>query len=58
MTTDQIRARRDKLESDMRAEGATEPMIQRLATEEVAAKMLDYEQQVIDQITSLFGPAP
>lgn len=50
-----IRARRAQLEADMRAEGSPEHMIGRLATADTAAKMVDYERQIVDRITGLFG---
>lgn len=50
-----IRARRAMLEANMRVEGTPEPMIERLATDGVAARMLDHERQITDMITNLFG---
>lgn len=50
-----IKARRDKLESDMRAEGTPEWLIERNATLETAARMVAYERQVVGMIANLFG---
>lgn len=47
--------RRAQLEADLRAEGAPEHMIDHLATDDVADKMLDHEQRTVDLIHSLFG---
>jgi hypothetical protein len=51
----EVRAKRQQLEDAMRVEGAPEPMIERLATDDTAARMLDYDRQVVGLITSLFG---
>lgn len=57
MTHDDIMAvadRRAKLERDLRAEGAAEPVIDRLATDQTAAKMLAYERDVVGLLTGMF----
>lgn len=48
-----VRARRDLLEASMRAEGTPEPVIARLATDDTAAKMVAYEEKLLDFI--MFG---
>jgi hypothetical protein len=52
----EVSARREQLEASMRAEGAPQDMIERLATDKTAAKMLEYDRKVTDMILSLFGP--
>lgn len=52
-----IRARRASLEAEMRAEGAPDWMIQRNATDEAAARLIDYERRAVDFIGSMFGGA-
>jgi hypothetical protein len=52
----QIQSRRDLMVEQMRAEGTPEPVIERLATDDTAAKMLEYDRKVTDMILSLFGP--
>lgn len=39
---------------DLRAEGAAEPVIDRLATDQTAAKMLAYERDVVGLLTGMF----
>lgn len=55
MDADDVRARRDLLEANMRAEGTPEHMIRRLATDDTAAKMLDYEAGTLAFIKNIFG---
>ena len=55
-TEAEVRARREALEADMRAEDASEAMITRLATDETAAMMLDYERGMLNEIARMFGP--
>lgn len=52
----EVRERRAKLEADMRAEGAHEAEIARLATDDTAEKMLAYERKTLAFIQNvMFG---
>lgn len=51
----EVEARRDRLAADLRAEGANEAAIARLATDEVAGRMVKYESEVIGLISGMFG---
>lgn len=48
-------ARREKLEADLRAEGCNETIIRRLASVEVAQKLVEHERKVVNMIQGLFG---
>lgn len=51
----ELEARRDRLAADMRAEGASDATIERLATDDTAAKMLRHERECMGAIFALFG---
>ncbi len=55
MTPRSVELRRQLSEAAMRAENTPESEIKRLATPEVAEKMLAHEQRVVGMIWGLFG---
>lgn len=50
--------RQAKLRADLIAEGASQDMIDRLATRENAQRMVEYEDKVQDMILGLFEVKP
>ena len=52
----EVDARREMLAADLRAEGASPAMVERLATDDTARKMVAYERQCFDLIVGMFGP--
>lgn len=52
-----IRARRNQMEAELRLEGAPESFIERVATDETAAKMLANERKMVGVIQSLMSAA-
>lgn len=50
-----IRARRNRLEAELRLEGLPESFIARVATDETAEKLLENEQRVVGLIHGLVG---
>lgn len=51
----EVSARRDVLAADMRAEGTPEAVVERLATDETAARRLDEEARVVAWVRGMFG---
>lgn len=51
----EVARRRAQMVADLRAEGASDAAIDRLATDEAAANMVAYERQCVGQILGLFA---
>lgn len=51
----EVRARRIKLVAGLRAEGANDAAVERLATDEVVTRMMDHEQRCVAMARGLFG---
>lgn len=51
----EVAARRARLAADMRAEGSPDALVDRLATDETAARMLKYERQCKAAIMGMFA---
>lgn len=52
----EVRSRRRVLEDDLRAEGASDDAVAKLATDDTAEKMLAHERMAVSSILSLFRP--
>jgi len=55
LSSERIDRRREQLAEALRAEGASEAAVKRMANDDVAEKMLNYERGCVDMIiTALF----
>lgn len=50
LSSERIARRREELASRLRAEGSSEEIISRLATDDLAAQMIDHEQNAVASI--------